>query len=107
MSEEKGFIGSLFDLSFTEFVTTRMIKILFVLAIIGAAGVAVSMIIKGFASDIGTGVVMLVLSPLIFFCYILLARMWLELIIVIFRIAENTGRLVEQGKSDAGSESGL
>jgi hypothetical protein len=37
-----------------------------------------------------------VLSPLIFFIYVIVARVYLEIIIVIFRIAENTSRLVKQ-----------
>ncbi len=101
MSEIKGFIGSLFDLSFTEFVTTSIIKFLFVLAIIGSAIGALVMVITGFSSDSGTvGILSLLLSPVVFFLFVLFSRTWLELIIVVFRIAENTGRLVEQNKPE-------
>ncbi len=101
MSERKGFIGSLFDLSFTEFVTTRIIKFLFVLAIIASAIGAVAMVIGAFSShSVPVGILGLVLSPVVFCLYVLLSRMWLELIIVAFRIAENTGRLVEQSKPE-------
>ncbi len=96
--ENKGFIGSLFDLSFTEFVTTRVIKVLYVLAIIMAALVTLALVITGFAGGVGGGLLALILSPVVFLLYVLMARIWLEVIIVLFRIAENTGRLVEQGK---------
>ena len=50
MSEERGLIGSLFDLSFTDFVTTRIIKFLFILAIIFSGIQALAVIIAGFTS---------------------------------------------------------
>ena len=101
MSERKGFFGSLFDLSFTEFVTTRIIRFLFVLAIIVSAIVALAMVVAAFSSHSGAaGILGLLLSPVVFFLCVLYSRMCLELIIVVFRIAENTGRLVEQNKPE-------
>ena len=94
--EEKGFFGRLFDLSFSEFVTTKIIKVLFVLVIIGSAIFALTLIGSGFRKGAGTGILFLVLSPLVFFVYVLIGRIWCEIIMVIFRIAENTNRLVER-----------
>lgn len=103
--DNKGFVGALFDLSFTEFVTTRLIKFLFVLAIILAAIAAfvvfiggISTIMSGYGYARTLGLLSIILSPVVFFLYVLGARIWLELLIVVFRIAENTGKLVEQGK---------
>ena len=94
--ENKGFFGSLFDLSFTEFVTTRIIKILYALSIIISGILAIAVIIGGFAAESGAaGIISLVVGPVVALLYLLMARVWLELVIVIFRIAENTGRLVE------------
>jgi len=95
--DTQGFLGSIFDLSFTEFITIRIIKFLFILGIIFAAIGTLLLIVTGFSNGIGAGILSLILSPLIFLVYVLLARIWCEMIIVIFRIAENTGRLVEQG----------
>ena len=92
--EYKGFIGSLFDLSFTEFVTTRLIKLLFVLAIIGAGIQTFIILIGSFAGGFASGLLGLIFSPVIFLVMVVLSRVWLELIIVVFRIAENTGRMV-------------
>jgi len=101
MNGRTGFVASLFDLSFTEFVTTRIIKLLFVLAIIGSAIGALGIVIAGFSSDsTAAGVLALLFSPVVFLLYVLLSRIWLELLIVVFRIAENTGRLVEQNKPE-------
>lgn len=94
-----GFLGSLFDFSFRQFVTPRIITFLFILAIIGSA-IGALMIFFGGLRIINyapiRGIVMLILSPLAFFLYVLFARLWLELVIVVFRIAENTSRLVER-----------
>ena len=97
--ENKGAIGMLFDLSFTEFVTTRFIKFLFIIGVVFAAIGALALIVAGFRGGAGKGILFLILSPIVFFLYVLLARIWCEMIIVVFRIAENTSRLVDQGKS--------
>ncbi len=100
--ENKGIIGCIFDFSFSEFVTTRIIKILFLLSILLAAFAALSIIVGGFASGTATGFLgALVMAPVVFILSVLFSRIWLELVIVAFRIAENTSRLVEQGKAAA------
>ena len=101
MGEQKGFFGSLFDLSFSEFVTTKIIKFLFILAIIGSGIGALGVVITGFASNSGAiGILFLLLSPVVFIIFVLLSRVWLELVIVVFRIAENTTQLVRQKKPE-------
>ena len=86
---DKGFIGTIFDFSFSEFITTRVIKFVLGLAIIINAIVTVVFIVEAFQQGVGLGIIILVLSPLIYLVMMLLARIYLELIIVIFRIAEN------------------
>jgi hypothetical protein len=98
--ENKGLLGSLFDLSFSEFVTTRVIKVLFILGLIGAGIGSLMFIWAGFSAGFLKGVLFLILSPLVFLLWTLGARIWCELIIVAFRIAENTSRLVELRKAE-------
>ena len=96
----KGIIACIFDFSFSEFVTTRIIKILFILAILLAGLWALIILGAGFASkDASTIFGSLIAAPLVFFFAVLWSRVCLELIVVAFRIAENTARLVEQGRS--------
>ncbi|MDA0185626.1 DUF4282 domain-containing protein [Solirubrobacter phytolaccae] len=110
MGDRKGFLGALFDLSFTEFVTTRVVKVLYVLTlvllVIGYIAIAVviftpdeqagtfnraGQIVIERESNVGLGVLWLVLiGPLLLFLYTLLYRVFYELIIVVFRIYENT-----------------
>ena len=101
MNEQKKFFSALFDLSFSEFITTRIIKLLFILGIIGAIITTLMMIISGLASASGaTKFFSIVLSPLFFIHYVLFMRIWLEMILVFFRIAENTTKMVEQEKTE-------
>ncbi|MEA1927489.1 MAG: DUF4282 domain-containing protein [Candidatus Auribacterota bacterium] len=87
--QDKGFLGIIFDFSFTEFVTTRVIKVLLGLAMVVNFILTIAMIIGAWQAGWLGGVVVLILSPLIFLIMMLFSRIYLELIIVIFRIAEN------------------
>ncbi len=94
------FFGKLFDLNFNEFITLSIIKVIYVLLIVfaglGALGILVSFIAQGG----GAAVAGVILAPILFLLYVILARVWLEILIVIFRIAENTTELVRQGRGD-------
>lgn len=107
MNDPKNFFAALLDLSFSEFITTKLVKILYVillviiaLAFLGGIGTAVTSIFSrgGFARGLG----LLCATPIFALIYIILARAWTELIIVVFRIAENTTELVEQGRRNSG-----
>ena len=101
--EDAGFIARIFDFSFKEFVTTKIIKVLFVLGIIVATIGALGFLISSFATGKFFGILIgLVLAPIIWFVYIVLIRVWLEIIIVLFRIAENTNKLVDLQKKQTG-----
>ena len=83
-----GFFRALFDFSFTEFVTTRLIRLLYGIGVLVGAVTAIVAIGRGFDAGSGAGIVALILAPLIFLLVVILARVWLEIIIVVFRIAE-------------------
>lgn len=97
---QKNPVGMLFDLSFSEFVTTRVIKLLFLLGVVFAGLGTLVIIVSGFSAGIGRGLISLIISPLVFLLYVLGARIWCEMIIVIFRIAENTSRMVGQQRAE-------
>lgn len=102
--EEKGFIGRIFDLSFSEFVTTKVIKFIFVLQIIGAVVFSFGFMVSGFRAGFGKGLLFLILTPVVFFVITLLSRIWCELLVVVFKIADNTSKIANQTAS--GKESG-
>ncbi len=101
MDEYKGFFAALFDLSFTEFVTTKLIKLLFIIAILASGLGALFLLVPAIMYGSGASTILyLVIAPVVFLVSVLLSRIWLELVIVIFRIAENTTKIANQNKSE-------
>jgi hypothetical protein len=89
-SSQKGFFGRLFDLSFTEFITPSIIKVIFIVGIVLAALMSL-LVFSAFASQGGGAIVAgIVFAPLVFFVYVLFARVLSEVYLVLFRIEENT-----------------
>ena len=104
MNQSKGFWGSLFDLSFTDFITSKIIRVLYVLLIVAAALVTLVAIVTAFAKSALLGVLtLLILAPLGFFVAVICIRVYLEIIIVIFRIAENTAEIARQKQTASSS----
>ncbi|TVQ63230.1 MAG: DUF4282 domain-containing protein [Phycisphaerales bacterium] len=85
----------LLDFSFTRFITLRVIKILYVLGLVLVALAWVVFVIRAFNEDVFAGIAAIGIGIFVALLYIILFRVWLELIVVIFRIAENTTKLVE------------
>jgi hypothetical protein len=83
---ERGFFASLFDLSFTSFVTTRIIKVLYVLALIGIGLTMLVFIIGGFHESAAVGLLVLLIGAGLL--YVIYTRVFLEFIIQVFRITE-------------------
>jgi hypothetical protein len=99
MEQTKGFFESLFDFSFEDLVTTKIIKFLYILSIIGAGLASLFWISLAFSVSAIFGVLMLLIgAPLLFMLSVIYARVLLEIIIVIFRISENTAKIAAQGR---------
>ena len=94
-----GFFGALFDFSFTSFVTPKIIKVLFILGVLVVSLYAIGMLLIGLFSmvrgAIGSGLGMLIVAPIIFVLGICYVRVLLEVMVAIFRIAENTSQLAQ------------
>jgi hypothetical protein len=89
-SDSKGFFAALFDVNFTSFVTPKVVKALYILAMIGAAlsGIGLALILMAFNVVIGV-LVLIIWTPLSFVISIGLTRIVLEFFVVNFRIAED------------------
>ena len=100
MQTHKGFLAALFDFSFSEFLTTRIIRFIYAvgvfLAALAALAVGFSMMDGGFFMKV-TG---LIAVPLAFLFFVALARVSLEMTIVLFRIAEHTRDISAQTKKE-------
>jgi hypothetical protein len=95
--EAKGFFASLFDLSFSSLITTKIIKVLYVLtlATIGLAYLAFT--ISAFAADSTAGLFVLFIGgPIMALVYIVYARVFLEIVIALFRIMESNLQIADR-----------
>jgi hypothetical protein len=90
-----GFLSALFDLSFKELITPRIIKILFILGIIGSGLSAATLAIMGLAQG-GVGYLSLVVAPILFLIWVISLRVWLELVMVMFKISDNVDLLAKK-----------
>jgi hypothetical protein len=85
----RGFLTSLFDLSFSSLVTTKVVKFVYVLTLVAIGLTALVFVIGAFSRSAAAGALMLlIVAPLVSLFYAVYARVFLEFIIAVFRIAE-------------------
>jgi|tagenome__1003787_1003787.scaffolds.fasta_scaffold17881820_1 hypothetical protein len=97
---QKGFFASLFDVSFSSLVTTRIIRGLYTLLLvvisIGAAGVLLGVLAgDGSAAEKLAAVI---LVPVGWLLYVVWSRVVLEVVITLFRIMENTREIADASR---------
>jgi len=85
---QTGFFSRLFDVSMKTFITPSIIKVLFILGIVVISIFSLILLVAGTQADGGT--VFILLAPLYWFIGVLYLRVILEVIVVLFRIEENT-----------------
>lgn len=103
MTQEKGILAALFDFSFENFITSKLISLLYGLAMVVGALISLGIGLSGFSDSFIKGIGTIVVAVLFFFIYVMYSRVVLEIMVVIFRIAENTGELVRLEKKSAGN----
>jgi hypothetical protein len=82
------------DFTFTLFLTTRMIPFLYGLSLAVATVMGLGLIWRAFEQSLGSGLAALFIgAPVLVFLWAVMSRLLLELLVVIFRIAENTNRI--------------
>ena len=94
----KGFLSSLFDFGFTSFVTPTVIKVLYVLIMIGTVLSALAFTIAAFKASPIFGIGVLIIGdPLFIIIVMAFYRIILEFFVVIFRVAEDIRAIRERG----------
>jgi hypothetical protein len=89
-----GFLRALFDFSFNQFVTSKIVKFLYGLSILFAGFISLLFVIAGYNVSKLFGIFTLLIgAPLIFLSTAIYSRVLLEIIIVIFRIADHTANI--------------
>ena len=97
MSEEKNFFVGLFDFSFNQSLLRRLVKILYVLAIVFGGITVVAYVVLAYQQSPAQGLFSLVAGIVSLFVGVLVARLLLELTLVIVRIAEGIERATHPG----------
>lgn len=91
------FFAGLFDYSFSKFITTRVLGVLYgLITVLLVIGYLIA-VIGAFASSVWLGLVVLILGPLLGLVYLIFARITLEFYAAAIRTASNTTTLVDQG----------
>ena len=104
--QQKGFFGSLFDVSFKSLAMTKIIKVLYILLLIGL-GLAALFLIGNAAQEGGSEALVTIIAVVIgFLLYLMYIRLALEALIVLFNIGQNTAELVRL-QGGRGSSGGL
>lgn len=100
---DKGFIGSLFDFSFSSFVTPKIVKVLYVLITIWTALLALTILIIGFRTGGVAGglFTLIIIEPIFILLTLGIYRVVLEAFMVIFRIYEETKKIRENAESQS------
>ena len=97
-ADARGFIASLFDFSFTSFVTTKIIKVLYVLITVLVVLTWLGYTALAFKGSAVAGfLVLLVVGPLSSIIVLAFWRLILEAFVVVFRIAEDLRAVRERG----------
>ena len=97
-ADTRGFLGALFDFGFTSFVTPKVIKVLYMLIVIGTVVSALVFTIIAFKASTVFGFLMLVFGdPLFILIVLAIYRIILEFFVVTFRVAEDIRALRERG----------
>jgi len=88
--DAKGLVGLMMDFSFTDFVTPKIVKILYVIAILLAGLGALGLLIQSVMGGGAMAIVGIIVAPIAFVLWVIMARVSLEVALVLFRIEQNT-----------------
>lgn len=87
--QAKGFFGALFDFSFDHFVTPSIIRVVYVLGLIGIALTYFMFVIISFQGGAAQGLLTLLFGLIIAFAYLAFWRVMLEFFLAVVRMSED------------------
>lgn len=91
--KDVGVFGGLLDFSFKKFITIRIVKVLYILELVMIVLGWLGVVAGGFSQGVGNGLIGLIVGSLGALIAVILVRVGLELIVVMFRIGENTSEI--------------
>lgn len=100
-ARDSGLAAGMMDFGFNRFITLGVIKILYVLGLVAIVLGWLIAFVGAFAQGAGAVLFVMIVGSVVAVLYAIFLRVWLELIVVIFRIGENTSKLVQLGGGQA------
>jgi len=97
MPEDKNFFAGLFDFSFQQQLTRRLVKVLYIIGILAGGITVVAYVVLGFQQSPAVGLINLVAGIVALFVGVLLLRLLMELALVVLRIADGIDRATRSG----------
>jgi hypothetical protein len=97
MPDDKNFFAALFDFSFQQQLTRRLVKLLYIIGILAGGISVVTFVVLGFQQSPADGLINLVAGIVSLFIGILIWRVLLEMTLVILRISDSIDRAMHAG----------
>jgi len=97
MPQDVNFFAGLFDFSFQQVLTRRIVKLLYLIGILGGGIAVVAYVVVGFQHSNADGLIALIVGVVSLFVGILIWRVFLELALTILRISEGIDRATHAG----------
>lgn len=104
MEDARGFFASLLDFSFTSFITTKLIKLIYILSVAAAGLLALFTIVGALSQGFMAALAMLIIAPIVAVMFVATVRIWLELAAVLFRAAEYQRETAEHTRKIAAAQ---
>jgi hypothetical protein len=99
-----GLLTDLFDFSFSHLLVLRVVKLVFGVLLLLDVGLCLGLVVQAFGAGFGWGLLVLLFSPVLFVIVAIFVRVFTEMLIVLFRIADDTAVLAADKRK--GNESG-
>ncbi|HJZ63276.1 MAG TPA: DUF4282 domain-containing protein [Candidatus Acidoferrum sp.] len=96
-TQDKNFFAGLVDFGFRQQQVRRLVKILYVVAVLGGFITVIAEVVLGFEQSQSQGLVALIAGIVAFVVWVLLVRLLLELALVMVRTAEGIERATHTG----------
>lgn len=96
---EPSLLGSLFDFDFRTMITPRLVKLLYVLVIVGAGFMGLGMLFNGLTAirvSVPLGVFLILMAPVAFLATVVYGRVLLEFLVIFFKMGEEVSQIRER-----------
>jgi hypothetical protein len=109
MEEPRGFVSTLLDTSFSSFITAKFVRFLYILVLFAGACMSLAYLVgitaalSGFLNGFIAFIFAIPLAAIFAALWVVFMRIWLEIVVVIFRMAENMQILADRARQGGGS----